>query len=286
MSNLQFRPPTKEVLKSKVISASCLAVIILALYGTCYLLFFRTTGIDVTNDIEIMYRGESGSASVIVRNKNVNYNQRIREFMDTVTYTVSPNHELKNGDMITIEAAYDATLASRYHINPDQTTKRVLVSDLPIRYESAAVIPQTLLDKVNKNSQSYMDKNMNAILSDDFTSFYVTSEAKLENFRRVYRVFLNAVDTTSKDKIVDIYAITASGEVNTSNEAENLVRQQVTIYYMITYNEINTSAKLASDSIYGEKIITAAKQDFAKAEEFDAYMKSKYGESYTIERIE
>lgn len=286
MSDIHFHPPTRDVLKSKVISAACLMIIILALYGTCYLLFFRTTGVDVTADIEILYRGENGSGSVLVKNKNEVYNQRIREFMDTVTYKVTPNQELKNGDTITIEASYDKSLASRYHIDPDQLTKEVVVANLPVRYANVRKIPQTLLDKINKSSQSYMDKNMDSILSDDFTSFYVTSEATLVNYRRSYRVFLNANDANSKDKILDIYAITASGDVNTSNEKEKLVTKEVTIYYMITYNEINTGNRIANDNIYGEKIITTANQDLSKEADFTSYMNEKYGEGYLIERIE
>lgn len=286
MSNLQFHPPTKEVLKSKAISALCLMVIILGLYGTCYLLFFRTTDVNITEDIEISYRGENGSASVMIRSKNANYNQRISEFLGSVTYSVTPNENLKNGDEIRIEASYDKTLASRYHIDPAQTQKTILVSDLPIRYENAKKIPQTLLDVINKDSQTYMDKNMNAILTDDFTSFYVTSETKLDDFRRIYRVFLNAKDDANKDKIIDIYSITATGDVNTSNEGEQLERKQATIHYMITYNEINTSAKVTKDNIYGEKLITSLKQDLSNDAGFASYMAGKYGDLYNIERIE
>lgn len=286
MSQTHFKMPSKDAMKSKMISALCLALIILSLYSTCYLLFFRTTGIDITKDAQILYRGEDGSGVAAVLNKNLNYNQRIQEFMDTVEYKVTPNKNLKNGDKIKISATFDETLASRYHIDAVNTEKEIEVSGLPIRYENAKQIPQTLLDDVKENSKKYLEKNMSSILSDDFTAFYFTSEPELENYRFMHRVFLNAKDNDSKDKILDIYAITAKGEVNVSNKEEKLETKDETIYYMITYNEINTSAKILKEDIYGEKMIVSGKQNLQKEKDFHTYMEHKYGKQYTIENIE
>ena len=286
MSDMHFKVPSKDAIKSKMISALCLALIILSLYTTCYLLFFRTTGVDITKDIEILYRGEDGSGVVSVRNKNLNYNQRIQEFMDTVEYKVTPNKNLKNGDKIKISTTYDETLASRYHINAINVVKEVTVEGLPVRYENVKQIPQTLLDEVKDNSKKYLEKNMSSILSDDFTAFYFTSEPELENYRFMYRIFLNAKDDESKDKILDIYSITAKGEVNVSNKEEKLETKDETIYYMITYNEINTSGKILKEDSYGEKIIVSGKQNLQKEKDFKNYMSHKYGKQYTIEKIE
>lgn len=286
MSNMHFHPPTKDVMKNKVVSALCLFLIVLSLYMTCYMLFFRTTGIDVTKDVEILYRGENGSASVLVRNKNLNYNQRIQKFMDTVTYKVSPNKELTNGDVLRIEASYDEALASSYHINATHLSREVIVSNLPVRYETAKKIPQTLLDKLNEKSNAYLDKNMEAILDDDFTGFYVTSEPTLVGSKRMYRLFLNSKNEEVKDRIVDVYEIIANGEVNTSKTEEKLEPKEDKIYYMITYNEINTSEKILNENIYGEKIITNSKQDLSKESDFEKYCAQKYAEGYKVERIE
>ena len=89
-------------------------IIIVSLYVTCYMLFFRTVEVDVTKDAVIEYRGEDGAGKVRVLNRNQNYNQRIQEFMDSITYEVKPSENLKNGDQITIQAEYDETLARRY----------------------------------------------------------------------------------------------------------------------------------------------------------------------------
>lgn len=286
MSRLHFKPPTQDAMKNKMISALCLGLIIMSLYGTCYLLFFRTTGIDVTKDVDIIYRGENGSGSVMVRNKNLNYNQRIQEFMDTVTYKVTPNRNLKNGDTITIQADYDEKLASRYHIDATHVSKEVVVSNLPIRYENAKDIPQTMLDTINESSEKYLKKYMTAILEDDFTSFYISSHPELVSYQRIYRIFLNSEEKDVRDKILDIYAISAKGEVNVSKKEERLETKEETIYYMITYNEINTSEQIPDEDVYGEKIITNRKQELSKESEFRDYMKSKYGAHYKIETLQ
>ena len=189
----------KEKWKGKYITIVAMLLIISSLYATSYLLFLRVIDVDVTKDASIIYHGETGSATVKVNNDMRAYNQRIQEFMDTVEYKVTPNKNLKNGDKIKISTTYDETLASRYHINAINVVKEVTVEGLPVRYENVKQIPQTLLDEVKDNSKKYLEKNMSSILSDDFTAFYFTSEPELENYRFMYRIFLNAKDDESKD---------------------------------------------------------------------------------------
>ena len=87
---------------------------------------------------------------------------------------------------------------------------------------------------------------MEQILNEDFTSFFIRSQPELVNQKQMYRVFLDGKKSSAKDKIIDIYAITAKGEVNTSSKKETLEMKEDTIYYMITYNEINTSRSCGS----------------------------------------
>ena len=113
-----FKPPGKEAMKSKTITSICMLAIIISLYATCYMLFFRTVDVDLTKDISIVYDGESGSASVKVFNSITDYNQRKQEFMDSVAYKVSPKKNLQNGDTLLISSTYDEDLADQYHIHP------------------------------------------------------------------------------------------------------------------------------------------------------------------------
>lgn len=284
MKTTLFHLPSKEIAKSKCSTVLCMAIIIISLYTTCYMLFFRTVIVDVTKDAAITYQGESAFASVKVMNRNKNYNQRIQEFMDSITYKVTPQTELKNGDTITITATYDKELASRYHVDPIQSQREVLVSDLPVRYEHADKIPKEYFKKIEERGETYLEKYMDAILSEDFTSFYINAKPKLLGSTLSYRIFLDS-SGPNKDKLVDIYAITAKGEVNTSSEGEVLEEQEKTIYYMITYNEINTSMNILDENVYGEKIIVHADMDISNPETFMALMNAKYSAHYVVTPI-
>lgn len=277
-----FQLPNTRAVKNKIITAFSMILIIISLYVTCYMLFFRTVDVDVTKAAEITYHGESGSATVKVSNKNQDYNQRIQEFMDSIIYQVSPSKRLKNGDVIKITAKYNEDLASRYHIHPTNKTRNVTIANLPIRYDGVDDISPTLLEKANKKGQEYLDKNMDSILNEDFTSFHITAKPQLVHSNRIYRIFLDSKKASVKDKIIDIFAITAKGEVNTSSEKETLEVKEETIYYMITYNEINTSAQILDENVYGEKIMNKANVDLTKESDFMKYITTKYGSIYTI----
>lgn len=282
MSAMLFQPPNKNAVKNKFITALSMLVIIVSLYVTCYMLFFRTVDVDVTKAAEITYHGESGSASVKVNNKNQDYNQRIQEFMDSITYQVSPSKRLKNGNVIKITAKFDEDLASRYHINPINITRNVTIENLPIRYTGVEDISASFLKKTDARGKQYLDKNMDSILNEDFTSFHISAKPELVDSKRMYRVFLDSSNNTAKDKIIDIYMITAKGEVNTSSKKEQLEVKEETIYYMITYNEINTSAKILDENVYGEKVMNKTNIDLAKEKDFMSYIKSKYSNTYEI----
>lgn len=268
--------------KSKIITFTCMIVILLSLYATCYLLFFRTTDVDVTENISLTYHGESESAFVEVLNDKANYNQRIQEFIDAIEYSVDPSTNLKNGDVITVTAAYDSELANRYHIQPIHTEREIIVKDLPERLSDSKQLTSEFLNALTKRSESYLKKHIDQILNEDFTIFYLNTEPKLVETRNVYRLFLDAKDNSQKDKVVDIYSIKAKGEVNTSAEGIQLEEKESLIYYMITYNEINTSLTVTNETIYGEKVMIAEGVDLLNTEGFQTYLSSKYHDNYII----
>lgn len=281
-----FKLPDTETIKNKSFSITCMFFIIISLYVACYMLFFRTILVDVTKDITIDYRGESESASVVVKNLNVNYNQRIQEFMDSITYQVTPNRDLKNGDKLKITASYDEDLATRYHIDAINSVREVEVKDLPIRFDGVEQIGQPFLNTLNESGEEYLAKVMDSILDNDFTQFHISSKPELVDSKRMHRVFLKSKKDSFKDKVVDIYAIRANGKVNTSTNGESLEDKEAMIYYMISYNEVNTSDTIKSEDIYGEKVIAQSGLDLEKDSDFNAYMTSKYGRNYTMETIE
>lgn len=257
-------------------------VILLSLYATCYMLFFRTTDVDVTENITLTYHGESESAFVEVINDKANYNQRIQEFIDSIQYSVDPSTNLKNGDSIMVSADYDDELANRYHIQPIHTEREIIVKDLPERLNDSKQLTSDFVTMLTKRSESYLKKHIDQILNEDFTVFYLNAEPKLVETRNVYRLFLDAKDNTQKDKVVDIYTIKAKGDVNTSVDGLQLEEKESLIYYMITYNEINTSLTVTNETIYGEKVMLSEGVDLLNTEAFQAYLTSKYHDKYVI----
>lgn len=63
---MHFQPPSQDAVKNKFITSMSMLLIVVSLYVTCYMLFFRTVEVDVTKDAGIEYRGEDGSASVLL----------------------------------------------------------------------------------------------------------------------------------------------------------------------------------------------------------------------------
>ena len=79
------------LIKNKCLFFCCILFIMLSLFMTCYLFFFRTITIDVTKHAEIVYNGESGSATVTASNGAMNLNQRTQEFLDSIQFSIIKN---------------------------------------------------------------------------------------------------------------------------------------------------------------------------------------------------
>ena len=71
--------------------------------------------------------------------------------------------------------------------------------------------------------------------------------------------------------------------VNTSKSEEHLELKENTIYYMITYNEVNTSLQVREENIYGEKMIWSKK--LTNENEINAYLNQRYKDQYQIMHI-
>lgn len=241
--------------KNKLLFLFCILFIMTSLFLTCYVFFFRTVTIDVTKHIDIEYSGESGEATVTVSNNAYNLNQRTQEFLDSISYQVTPKSKLTNGTKLQIVAKYDENLMNKYHIKVINETKEVVVEGLPERFNEAKEIDADFQKTMDVFANRYFEKNRDEILKEDFTEFYSGSHRELVNNEHVYRVFLKANTHDNKDKVVDIYRLIAKGMVNISKGKEELVEQEAELYYMITYDDINSSRRLKEQNVFGEKII-------------------------------
>ncbi len=275
-----FNPPSKEAMKSKLITTLCVLGIIFILYFTCYIFFFRTTNIDLTKDVDVKYYGESGFAVAEATYNKIDYNNRKQLLLESVTYKITPNKNLKNGDRISIEAFYDQDIAKQYHMQPVNKKITITVENLPERLKSIYELTPEFLQKIDQNSTQYIKKNISKILDEDFSVFDMDSNPQLVDYQRVYRLFLDSQMDSHKDRIIDVYQIRAIGETSDSDKKEN------TIYYLVNYNEINNSLTLKKESVFGEKLIYSGSKDLSKKEDFEKVINEKYGHLYQITYIE
>lgn len=271
-------------IKNKVLTISCMLAIMLSLFLVCYLFFFRSITIDLSADMEVIYEGESGSATVSVLNHNKNINQRTQEFLDSIQYQVTPNQNLSNGSVIQIVASYDHSLATKYHIQVVNETKEVSVEGLAERFSQAADINQEYQEFLTTTAQNFFDRNMEWILNEDFANF---SDGKMElvNQERIYRVFLKSMSLENRDKILDVYQITAKQDA-----------KEYTINYFLVYDGVNSKKELKDENIYGEKVITdtvlgidgSINKDgiIHSQEDLESALWHKYLYNYTYELVE
>lgn len=273
----------KLLIKNKLLFVFCMLFIMLSLFLVCYLFFFRSITIDATKDLDITYEGESGSATIYVRNTSKNLNQRTQEFLNSISYQVTPKTNLSNGTIVQLNATFDETLANKYHIEVINETKEITVEGLAERFNSPDEINEDFRKALDAQAENYFKRSMDTILKEDFTDFYVTSNTQLVGKERTYRVLLQALNKENKDKIVDIYKITAKGMVNQASDHEDLVEKELTIYYLVTYDHINTKMVLKDENIYGEKLITTKIESL---EDLETALRQKYLLSYTFTKIE
>lgn len=271
----------KTAIKNKFITVFVMSTIITILFLSSYILFLQESKVDVTKNITLQYSGESGNASLKVVSSKVNYNQRKQEFMDSITYQVSDNENLKNGDVITIEANYDKQLATTYHLKVINEKKTIVVEGLAERIEGVKTIPYAFLLDVNEAGQNFFTKHNEEIIHDHFIMFDDQDEIRISNNRLLHRLFLKSKNSHS-DRISDIYQISAKGSMM-DDEGKLLKDCEYSIYYMLTYDKINDAFMIYEENVYGEKLIT--KQEELSEDEILALLKDKYQKDFDIETI-
>lgn len=259
----------KTCLKNKMITSIAMISIIISLSLVSYYFFLRTNQVDICAYALVQYNGESGNAKAKASLSQKNFNERIQIFMDSVEFKVTPNDNLKNGDIITIEASYDEEIANRYHIKPTNYKKTMAVSDLPQRLNNAKDISYSFLLEVNDKGQNYLTKYHDDIVK-DFNALN-HDNIEIKDIALLSRLFMNSKYNSYTDMIVDIYQMQAFDGTN-----------EETIYYLVFYSEINDSFTIYDENVYGEKMFV--KNDIQTEEVIDIFV-DKYSKNYDCEVI-
>lgn len=272
----KVQPNKYHNLKNKLIYVICFSTMLAILGGVYYICFFREIHVDLTKNIEVRFIGENGSGEVQITRHDMNYNQRIEPFYESLSVSFSENNQLSNGDEVTIVVQYDGGLADKFNIVVDESELVKTVEGLAQRFASKDEIPQEYLDQLSNKSTTFMKKDESRILDQDFT---FASDVKLLEETMIQRVFLKAEDAQIHDKIIDIYKMQAEGKRENGDMAEE------TIYYMVVFDDINSNLTITDNQMYGEKALYT-EENLGEDEGIINYFKNKYLLSYRIELFE
>lgn len=261
----------QDKIKDKVIYFVSIITMGTILISMAYFFFLRTVEVDITKNIRVHYTGENGMASVEVEMDKDDLNQRMQEFLDTVTFEVLPNHDLSNGEVITINASYDEELAQRYHYQVINTTREVTVEGLQDRYASLDQMDPAYLEDVLQAGQDYVQDHAAEIF--ELNANADDSQGTLEQVQVVYAAFLKSGTSDTTDRIIQICQLDFIQE-----------EKHVTLYYLVCVPEINDGQEIQTQDIFGERVYVSEQEIQEQA--FDAYVQRVFARQFQIEPIE
>ena len=255
-----------EKLKSKLKYFSALVGMCIVLVFVTYNFFLRTIKVDVMKDIVFTYTGENGNATVSAINGSDDLNKRTQSFLDTVTYEITPNENLSNGDTIHVVASYDETISSQYHFEAKKLEADFTVEGLNNRYESFSDIDVDYLENIYEQAQKYVDNHVKEIYEMDGNE----GDVDLLSSTSIYKAFLQSNSSQTSDRILELFELVYDTEV--------------TIYYTVTIPNINDGKEVATSDIFGEKAYLT--EDELNNMNFEGYVQRLYGSQFNITKIE
>lgn len=258
----------KEKLMSKLIYFGSIIAMCAILILLTYNFFLRTIRIDVMKDIDLIYVGENGNATVSAVNTAEDLNKRTRLFLDSITYTIEPNENLSNGDTIHVTAQYNEAIASQYHFQAVNVEKDFVVESLNYRYETLEDIDRDYLEKIIEETQNYVEDSKNQIWKLNSLS----EKATFTSSEVLYKAFMKSDKMDVSDRVLVVYKL-----IYTVQEEERI------IYYTVTVPDINDGNVVSSD-IFGEKAYL--RENELAEESIETYVQRIYGSQFDIQQIQ
>ena len=147
---IETKAPKKEPVKrSHVIRNLIILVLFLMLIvaaGAAGFVWYTLYGwsenreLDLVSNIDIADLGLEGYDGEGILNYDEGYlatlidyegdSEKVKEFIKKVSYTVTPDTDISNGDTITIKAEYDPKAASRAKVKVTKDTKHIVIEEL------------------------------------------------------------------------------------------------------------------------------------------------------------
>ena len=259
-----------QALRNKIIFFLSFATMISVLVSIAYMAFLRKVPVDVMDGIEIVYSGENGNASVEITKEQGNFNQRAQAFLDTLSFEVSPNTNLANGDVIHIKASFDQEVADQYNFEPINTEKEIRVKGLVDQYDTLEDIDLAYLETIFKESENYVQSREKEIFTIEVDD--QAKNPKLVQCKTIYQAFLKSKSRPSDDRMIEIKKL-----IYEYNEEEYILFLEVIVPH------INQSKKVLSQDIYGEKANLT--EDEIQNEDYGSYVNRVFRGHFDIQEI-
>lgn len=253
--------------KSKIfyfvsLTSMCFLLILIA-----YIFFLREVDVDVMANVQFIYSGENGGASLKVINQTTDINQRTQEFMDSVIYEVSPSTQLSNGDIVHVKATYDANIAQQYNFHPVHQEEDFVVDGLNNRYETLEEMDPDYIKTMQTDIKKYIKKHKDAIYALDPE---VKGKALLTSQEEVYSAFLKSKSMSVSDRFLQVWKLEYEQEGNITP-----------VIYIVCVPDINDGNVVSTKDIFGERAYLS--QTEIEQQDYAGYIHRVFSSQYEIE---
>ncbi|MEG2685123.1 MAG: hypothetical protein RR929_03565 [Erysipelotrichaceae bacterium] len=264
--------------KGKNTLVGIVAAIVLLFVGSFIYGKMTMTKIDLTGDLEIVFKGGDGNGSVpfeSLQTDDIKYDkddEDIQRFMNTVAIVATPDEGLSNGDKVMIAVAYDEDVAEALNIKISNPEREVEVKGLNALYKSAKDVPAAVIAKTDKLAQSEIE----SIQSNQFTSLEKMENFKVLSAKPIAKYFTMEYDKPNPlgDDIQYLYNLKIEGDIDDKKEIINA-------FYWVTINQVNED--IDANSVFRRTGIPVSDDSYnnVKTEEeayfqLEKYLNSKY----------
>lgn len=130
--------------------------------GAVWATYYNYTSVNVLKNVKLSYDGVSGDATAKVQSNKIAYNgddQDVKDFLNSITYSLSENSNISNGDTITVTAEYDQSKAKSLKLKLTDTTKNITVRNLAHRYDDVSDIPSEMFTELYNRADDIMNND-------------------------------------------------------------------------------------------------------------------------------
>lgn len=160
-----YRLIVKEPTKKHVIGLCLfLALITGPLCIMSYAKYYDNEEVHLTENLKYQFVGVNGSGSLEVISNDIQIQKVFPSFINTLSYEVLNNGNLKNGEQVAITVTYDTELAKALHLDVVDAVETMEVSGLREFYTNYASIPSKIVEEAGIVANDYVHLKLSEVL--------------------------------------------------------------------------------------------------------------------------